>query len=278
MKTEEFDPVIRAALKEDIPEGDITSESIIPAASRSEALFLPREEGVLAGIDVAKRVFELIDPQVSFEMEFRDGQSFQKGTVLAKVRGASVSLLKGERTALNFLQRLSGIATTTKRFVEAIAGTQAKILDTRKTTPGLRILEKYAVRMGGGQNHRLNLSEMVMIKDNHLLLVKSIKNAVSKAREQLGSGIKIEVEVTSLEQAQEAVRAGADMIMLDNMPLARMKEVVDWLEKKVPVEVSGAVRLEDIREIALLGVDFISVGSLTHSYKSVDIALEFLSR
>jgi len=185
MKTEEFDPVIRAALKEDIPEGDITSESIIPAASRSEALFLPREEGVLAGIDVAKRVFELIDPQVSFEMEFRDGQSFQKGTVLAKVRGASVSLLKGERTALNFLQRLSGIATTTKRFVEAIAGTQAKILDTRKTTPGLRILEKYAVRMGGGQNHRLNLSEMVMIKDNHLRIIGSIKNAMENISKRI---------------------------------------------------------------------------------------------
>lgn len=277
MNTEEFDPIIQAALREDMPEGDITSESIIPASSRSEAIFLPREEGILAGVEVAKRVFELIDPQVSFKVKCHDGQFFQMGTVLARVRGASVSLLKGERTALNFLQRLSGIATTTKQFVEALTGTKTKVLDTRKTTPGMRVLEKYAVRMGGGQNHRLNLSEMVMIKDNHLLLVKSIKEAVSKAREKVSPGIKIEVEVTNLDQAQEAVRAGADMIMLDNMPLAKMKEVVDWLEGRIPVEVSGAVRFEEVQNIASLGVDFISVGRLTHSYKSVDIALEFLS-
>lgn len=277
MNAEEFDPTIQAALSEDMPEGDITSDSIIPSSSQSEAIFSPREEGILAGIDVAKRVFELIDPQVSFEANCRDGQFFQVGTVLAKVRGTSVSLLKGERTALNFLQRLSGIATTTKRFVEALTGTKTKVLDTRKTTPGMRVLEKYAVRMGGGQNHRLNLSEMVMIKDNHLMLVKSIKDAVLKARDKVSPGIKIEVEVTNLDQAKEAVRAGADIIMLDNMPLTKIKEVVDWLKGKIPVEVSGAVRLEEVHDIASLGVDFISVGRLTHSFKSVDIALEFLS-
>ncbi len=276
MKASEFDSLIRAALKEDMPDGDITSENIIPADSRSEAVFLPREEGVMAGIEVTKRVFELIDPRISFEINCRDGQPFQKGIKLAKIKGASVSLLKGERTALNFLQRLSGIATATSQFVEALAGTKTKILDTRKTTPGLRMLEKYAVRMGGGQNHRFNLSEMVMIKDNHLLLVKSIKDAVQLVREKVSPGIKIEVEVTSLAQAQEAVRAGADMIMLDNMPLAKMKNVVDWIKGRVPVEVSGAVRLRDVRNIASLGVDFISVGSLTHSYKSVDISLEFM--
>lgn len=276
MKAEEFDPIIQAALREDMPDGDITSENIIPSDSRSEAVFLSREEGIMAGIEVAKRVFEIIDPRVSFEMNCRDGQPFRKGTVLAKVQGTSVSLLKGERTALNFLQRLSGIATTTRQFVEALVGTKTKILDTRKTTPGMRILEKYAVRMGGGQNHRLNLSEMVMIKDNHLLLVASIKEAVQMAREKVNPGIKIEVEVTNLAQAQEAVSAGADMIMLDNMPLAKMKTVVDWVQGRVPVEVSGNVRLEEVRSIASLGVDFISVGSLTHSYKSLDIALEFM--
>ncbi len=275
MKAEEFDSLIRAALKEDMPDGDITSENIIPADSRSEAVFLARQEGVMAGIEVAKRVFELIDPRISFEINCRDGRPFPKGIKLAKVKGPSVSLLKGERTALNFLQRLTGIATTTRQFVEALAGAKTKILDTRKTTPGMRKLEKYAVRMGGGQNHRFNLSEMVMIKDNHLLLVKSIKDAVQMVREKVSPGIKIEVEVTSLAQAQEAVGAGADIIMLDNMPLAKMKNVVDWIKGRVPVEVSGAVRLRDVRNIASLGIDFISVGSLTHSYKSVDISLEF---
>jgi len=278
MDTEDFDPIIQAALWEDLPEGDITSENIIPADSQCEAVFIPRESGIMAGIEVARRVFELIDPQIAFEKYHEDGEPFNKGTPLAKVQGLSVSLLKGERTALNFLQRLSGIATTTRKYVDAIAGTRTKILDTRKTTPGLRLLEKYAVKMGGGQNHRLNLSEMVLIKDNHLLLVKSINEAVVRAREKVRSGVKIEVEVTNLDEAREAVRAGADMIMLDNMPLEKMKEVIDWLRRKIPVEVSGAVKLGDIEGIASLGVDFISIGSLTHSYRSVDIALEFLSQ
>ncbi len=277
MDFENVDPIIHAALREDMPNGDITSESIISAKSQSEAIFLSREDGILAGIEVARRVFELIDSRIAFEKHLKDGKLFQKGTTLAKVQGPTVSILKGERTALNFLQRLSGIATTTRKYVDALAGTKTKILDTRKTTPGLRVLEKYAVRMGGGQNHRLNLSEMVLIKDNHLLHLKSIKEAVLKAREKVRPGIKIEVEVTNLAEAQEAVQAGVDMIMLDNMSLERMKEVVDWLRRKIPVEVSGAVGLEDIVSIASLGVDFISVGSLTHSYRSVDIALEFMS-
>lgn len=275
MENKEIDFIIRAALKEDIPEGDITSEAIIPPDSESEAVILAKEKGVLAGSDVARRVFELINPTSTFTKKVEDGQEFSRGEILARIQGHSISLLKGERTALNFLQRLSGIATTTRKFVLAVAGTKTKILDTRKTTPGLRILEKYAVRMGGGTNHRFNLSEMVLIKDNHLKLFGSIFEAVKKAKERVKQGIKIEVEVASLTEVKEAVQSGADMVMLDNMSLEKIKDVVDWAKGRVPLEVSGKVSLRQVKEIASLGVDFISVGSLTHSYRSVDMSMEF---
>ena len=277
MQLDEFEAILEAALQEDMPQGDVTSESIIPADSVSDAVFLAKQPGILAGLGVARRVFEKIDSSIRFLNLFEDGQSFCKGDILAEVNGHSVSLLKGERTALNFLQRMSGIATATHEYVEAAMNTKAKILDTRKTTPGLRILEKYAVRMGGGENHRLNLSEMVLIKDNHLELVGSISEAVKRAKNKVKPGMKIEVEVTALSGAQEAVLAGADMIMLDNMSFKKMKEVVVWVSGRVPIEVSGRVRLGKVRAIASLGVDFISVGALTHSSKSVDISLEFLS-
>jgi len=275
LRLSDIDPLIDAALREDIPAGDITSESLISAASRSRAFFLAKEAGVLAGLGVARRVFERIDPGVRFRAFLRDGQAFKEGDILAELRGRSISLLKGERTALNFLQRMSGIATKTRRFVDAVAGTGAKILDTRKTTPTLRRLEKYAVRMGGGENHRSNLSDMVLIKDNHLVLVGSIPEAVRKARERSGRRMFVEVEVGGFAAAREAVAAGADRIMLDNMPLNKMRPVVRWLKGKVPVEVSGRVRLERARGIAGLGVEYISVGGLTHSFCSVDISLEF---
>ncbi len=276
MKGQTIDSIIDAALREDMPQGDITSESIIPVDSWSRAIILAKESGILAGIDVARRVFEKIDPGVEFEKEKNDGQKFSSGERLALLQGTSISLLKGERTALNFLQRMSGIATTTGIFVQALEGSETKILDTRKTTPGLRDLEKYAVKMGGGQNHRQNLSEMVLIKDNHLKLVGSISEAVKRAKERITPGIKVEVEATCLAEVQEAVRSGADMVMLDNMQIDKMKEVVKWVKGKVPLEVSGSVTLEKIKDIAALGIDFISVGSLTHSYKSVDISMEFL--
>jgi nicotinate-nucleotide pyrophosphorylase (carboxylating) len=276
MKEDAADTLIEAALKEDMPQGDITSESIIAADSESEAIILAKEEGVLAGIDVAERVFHKIDPSVVFKKNLNDGQKFKKGQTLATIQGPSVSLLKGERTALNFLQRMSGVATNTQNFVQALQGTTTKILDTRKTTPGLRYLEKYAVKMGGGENHRFNLSDMVLIKDNHLRIVGSISQAVKNARERIKPGVKVEVEATSLEEVQEAVQSGADMIMLDNMSKGEMKEVVKQVKGKVPIEVSGKVTLSRVKEIASLGVDFISVGSLTHSYKSVDISIEFL--
>jgi nicotinate-nucleotide pyrophosphorylase (carboxylating) len=275
MKIEEVDPLIEAALREDMPEGDITSESVIPADSVSRAFILAKQAGVLAGIDLAGRVFEKIDPKIRFQKTFEDGQAFKPGDILAGLEGNSISLLKGERTALNFLQRLSGIATKTRRYVETVAGTKTKILDTRKTTPTLRRLEKYAVRMGGGVNHRFSLSDMVLIKDNHLRLVGSISEAVGRAKEKARPGIKIEVEVTNFAEAKEAVEAGASMIMLDNMSLSRMKRVLDWVKGRVPVEVSGKVSLRKARQIAGLAVDYISVGGLTHSFSSVDISIEF---
>jgi len=275
LRLSDIDPLIDAALSEDVPSGDITSESVIPPDSQSRAVFLAKDEGVLAGIGVARRVFERIDPKVRFRVFSRDGTAFKAGDILAEVRGRSVSLLQGERTALNFLQRMSGIAAKTRRFVAAVAGTGTQILDTRKTTPTLRRLEKYAVRMGGGRNHRSSLSDMVLIKDNHLVLVGSIAEAVRRAREKRGRGALIEVEVADFNAARKAVAAGADRIMLDNMPLRRMRPVVRWLKGKVPVEVSGKVRLEQARKIAELGVEYISVGGLTHSFNSVDISLEF---
>jgi nicotinate-nucleotide pyrophosphorylase (carboxylating) len=272
----EFDATIEAALREDMPEGDITSESIVPAGAVSEALLLAKEDGVLAGLTVARRVFEIVDPRVEFRGECPDGTAFRKGDVLARIKGPTVSLLKAERTALNFLQRLSGIATATRRFVDAVAGTKARIFDTRKTTPGLRLLEKYAVRMGGGTNHRLGLSDMVLIKDNHLRYVGSITEAVRRARARVSAGVKVEVEVTTVDEAREALAAPADIIMLDNMPLEGMKAAVALDAGRVPLEASGKVTLERVREIAATGVDYISVGALTHSSPALDISLEFL--
>jgi nicotinate-nucleotide pyrophosphorylase (carboxylating) len=248
----------------------------VAPGSRSTAVFLAKEPGVLAGIEVARRVFRTIDSRVKFRKRLADGDAFRPGDVLAEVEGASLSLLKAERTALNFLQRMSGIASKTRKFVEA-AGPATRILDTRKTTPGLRRLEKYAVRMGGGRNHRFSLSDMVLIKDNHLRLVGGITEAVRRAKAGAGRGMTIEVEVTDLAGAREALAAGAGIIMLDNMPLARMRRVVRELRGRLPVEVSGKVRLDQVPRIAALGVDFISVGGLTHSYASTDISLEFES-
>ncbi len=271
-----IDAAIDIALREDMPEGDITSESIIPPGDRSEAYFLAKEDGVLAGLDVASRVFAKIDPSVIFIERFRDGAGFQKSDKLARVKGPTVALLKGERTALNFLQHLCGVATATRRFVEAISGTKTRILDTRKTTPGLRLLEKYAVRTGGGTNHRVSLSDMVLIKDNHLRHVGSVSEAVRRARSKIRPGVRIEVEAASLLQVREALAAGADMIMLDNMPLETMHQAVVLAGGRVPLEASGNMTLDRVRAVAETGVDFISVGALTHSARAVDISLDFV--
>lgn len=276
MWKKDIDSIIETALREDMPQGDITSESIIPMDSISRVIILAKEEGILAGIYVVERVFKIIDTSVLFERYFKDSQRIKKGDKIAALKGPSISILKGERTALNFIQRLSGIATATQKYVKAVQGTRTKVLDTRKTTPGLRILEKYAVKMGGGKNHRLNLSEMVLIKDNHLKIVGSISEAVKSARRRVKRGIKIEVETSNLDEVKEAFQGGADMIMLDNMSLRKMKEAVQWVKGRVILEVSGNINLHRAKQIAALGVDFISVGSLTHSNKSLDISMEFL--
>ncbi len=272
----DVEAIIERALEEDLPHGDITSESIIPSKSQSQAVILSKENGILAGIAVAENVFSKIDPLLSFVVRKKDGQEIKNADVLAELRGSSISLLKGERTALNFLQRLSGIATITHQFVEVLEGCPTKILDTRKTTPGLRVLEKYAVKMGGGNNHRRSLSDMVLIKDNHIRLVKGISEAVQLARVKVHGDIKIEVETTCKEEVMEAVMSGADMIMLDNMSLDEMRDIVALVKGKVPLEISGNVDLKAAKKYANLGVDYISVGSLTHSFKSLDISMDII--
>jgi len=272
----EIDRIISFALKEDMPNGDITSESIISPDSMSKAILLAKQEGILAGIEVARRVFFKVDKSITFEKTLDDGAKIKRGDRLATIVGRSISLLKGERTALNFLQRMSGIATKTNMFVRALEGTKTKVLDTRKTTPGIRILEKYSVKVGGGENHRLNLSDMVLIKDNHLQIVGSITEAIQRARKHIKPGIKIEVETTNLEGVKEAVLAGADLIMLDNMALESIKEIVAWVDGRVLLEVSGNVDLNKAHSLAEVGVDYISVGSLTHSVMAIDISMEFI--
>lgn len=273
---EAMDAAIEAALREDMPKGDLTSESIIPYDARSEAFFLAKEEGVLAGMDVASRVFAKIDVSVIVIERFRDGSRFNRGDKLARMKGPTIALLKGERTALNFLQHLCGVATVTRQYVEAIAGTKTRILDTRKTTPGLRLLEKYAVKTGGGTNHRLSLSDMVLIKDNHLRYVGNVAEAIRRARALVAPGIRIEVEASSLLQVREALAAGADMIMLDNMPIQTMQQAVQLAAGSVPLEASGNMTLDRVRAVAETGVDFISVGALTHSARAIDISMDFV--
>ena len=275
MDLKSVDGIIEAALKEDLPAGDVTSEALIPPDAVSKAALLAKEEGTLAGIGLAWLIFAKIDPKIVFEVEVEDGRDFMSGTVLARLEGNSIALLKGERTALNFLQRLTGVATATRRFVKALEGTKTRILDTRKTTPVLRTLEKYAVQQGGGVNHRMSLSDMALIKDNHIAVVGGVGEAVRRAKAKVPAGIKVEVEVTNLAGAREALEAGADMIMLDNMDLGAMKEIVDLVDGRVPLEASGNVTLDRARAIAAIGVDYVSVGALTHSIRSVDISLEF---
>ncbi|MFQ6082213.1 MAG: carboxylating nicotinate-nucleotide diphosphorylase [Candidatus Aminicenantia bacterium] len=276
MNNKQLEFLVDTALREDIPEGDITSEALISPESYSKAIIMAKQKGVLAGIDVAELVFKRIDDSVCFEKKANDGQKFNKSDILAYLEGKTVSILKGERVALNFLQRMSGVATLTSKFVERIEGAKTQILDTRKTTPGIRALEKYAVRMGGGKNHRMSLSDMVLIKDNHLTIVGSISKAIKKVRQKIKPGIKIEVETKNLDEVKQALDGGADIIMLDNMTLGEIERAVKIVKGRVPLEISGNINLNNIRQIAQLGVDYISIGRLTHSYKSIDISLEIL--
>jgi nicotinate-nucleotide pyrophosphorylase (carboxylating) len=265
-------------LQEDIGFGDITTMSTIPEEEQGTGILYAKEAGMIAGLPIVQQVFEVVDPSLVFVAKAADGDRVEKGQQIAEVEGSVRSILSGERLALNLLQRLSGIATRTNQYVQAIAGTKARVVDTRKTTPGLRLLEKYAVRVGGGHNHRYALYDAVMIKDNHIKGAGGIKQAVDAARAAIPHTMKIEVETESLEQVREALEAGADIIMLDNMELERMKEAVALIAGRAVVEASGGVTLETIRSIAETGVDVISVGALTHSVKALDISLDLNQR
>lgn len=271
------DDFLKEALKEDNPYGDITTEAIIFDDNRSCIDLIAKEEGVIAGLEVFKRVFTLLgDVEVKFEI--KEGQEVSKGHLIGKVIGNTQKILTGERVALNMLQRMSGIATITSKFAKELQGTKAKVLDTRKTTPNLRIFDKYAVRVGGGHNHRFSLSDGVLIKDNHISAAGGIKEAVNLVKNKAPFVRKIEVEVETIDEVYEALEAEAHIIMLDNMDLNTMKEAVDIIGGRAITEVSGNVTLERIKDIAKTGVDYISSGALTHSVKALDISMKNLVR
>lgn len=279
---EEIRSAVRAALNEDIGSGDVTTLAVVPEQATAEAVMVAREPLVVAGLDLAEAAFRELAPSIRIERQAADGRRVQTGESLLRISGSARAILTAERVALNFVQRLSGVATLTARFVDEVKGTRAKILDTRKTTPGWRRFEKYAVACGGGTNHRFGLHDMVLIKDNHLVAVQfeppdPIGAAVRRAREQYPN-LKIEVEVDTPQQVQQALAAGADIILLDNMDVEQLLNAVHCINGKARTEASGGVMLANVKTIAATGVDFISVGALTHSARSVDIALDFLPR
>ncbi len=270
-----MDDIILNALKEDIGSGDITSSSTIPPETLAEGRFWAKEDGIICGVDLLCRVFTLIDKRVVLTPVVKDRQRVQFGDTIALISGPARSILKGERVGLNFIQRLSGIATRTSIAVEAIKGTTTTIADTRKTTPGLRVLDRYAVKCGGGSNHRYNLSGGILIKDNHIIAAGGIASAVANAREHAPHTLKIEVEVKSFAQIDEALNAGADIIMLDNMDIETIAKAVKHINGKAIVEASGNMGTKNLKEVADTGVDIISIGALTHTVRSMDISLDF---
>lgn len=269
-----IDNLIKTALLEDINYLDTTTDYLIPQEQQGSARFLAKADGVLCGMDIALRVFELLQPDFKAEVFFHDGAAVKKGDILARVSGKMRTLLKGERTALNLLQHMSGIATATNQAVKLTEGTRASIADTRKTLPGLRPLQKYAVTVGGGRNHRYNLSDAAMLKDNHIDACGGIANAVGALKGKLGHMVKTEVEVRSLDELKEALDAGADVIMLDNMRPELMKQAVEITDGRALLEASGGITAETLREVAQTGVDIISIGALTHSVTAFDISMK----
>lgn len=279
MLTQEIiDSVVAAALKEDAPTGDVTSEHLIPLEATAVAELAAREAGVFSGAKVFEAAFKLTDESLKVEMKIADGEHFEAGQLLAVITGSARSVLTAERIGLNFVQRMSGIATLTAQYVSKVAGTKAKILDTRKTTPGLRAFERQAVLNGGGRNHRFSLSDMVMAKDNHLAVLtrggKDLTTELRRVRTELAADIKLEVEVDRLDQIAAVLAADVDIIMLDNFSLTDLREGVDLIAGKCVVEASGGVNLETVAEIAKTGVDVISVGALTHSARALDLGLD----
>lgn len=269
------DNLLRTALAEDAGNGDITTTSTIPEEAVAYGRYIAKQDGVLCGMPVVRAVFDLLDEDIELTINFKEGEHFKKGDVLAEVKGNARSVLTGERVGLNLLQHMSSIATMTDAAVKQVEGYKAKIVDTRKTTPGLRYLEKLAVRVGGGTNHRYNLSDGVLIKDNHIVAAGSITNAVKSARDNVPHTIKIEVEVEDFDMMNEALKAGADIIMLDNMSCEDMKRAVEIIDGRAIVEASGNMGEKNLAEVAATGVDLISIGALTHSVKALDISLKF---
>ena len=278
---QQIEEVVDRALDEDLVWGDVTTQAVIPPELRGKASVVAEASGLLAGAGVARIVFHRVDPSLRFELLIPEGSKVQPGDVIARVEGRVASILRVERVALNFLQQLSGIASETRRYVEAINGLNTRIMDTRKTTPGLRSLEKYAVRVGGGYNHRLHLGHWLLIKDNHLVALRgrgmSLREVIAEAKQKAPQNLKVEVEVETAEEALEAVDAGADIVMLDNMSLEEMRHAVELVRGRALLEASGGVTLDNVRQIAETGVDFISVGALTHSAGVLDFSLELES-
>jgi nicotinate-nucleotide pyrophosphorylase (carboxylating) len=274
----EIERLVEVALKEDLPWGDVTSDYAVPADQRGIGRIEARQSGILAGLPVARAVFARVDSGLSFEVDCEDGARLRQGQRIATIAGSLRSLLSGERVALNFLQRLSGIATLTDQYVSATASSRARIVDTRKTTPGWRLLEKYAVRVGGGRNHRFSLSDSVLLKDNHLAALRlrglGLREAIAELRRQISHVTTVEVEVETLEQLGEALAAGANAVLLDNMSLELMVQAVRLVGGRAVVEASGGITLETVGAVAATGVDLISVGALTHSVRALDLALE----
>ncbi|MDZ4058591.1 MAG: carboxylating nicotinate-nucleotide diphosphorylase [Bacteroidales bacterium] len=273
-----IDKIIDLAIEEDVATGDITTNSIILEKTKAIATFKMKADGVVSGIDITKRVFEHLDRDVIWTPFVKDGDSVKKEDVIVEIEGSYRCLLSSERIALNILQRMSGIATLTSLFVKELEGTGAKILDTRKTAPGLRVLDKMAVAAGGGKNHRMGLYDMVLIKDNHIKIAGGIRDAIAQVRENINMGMKIEVETTNLEEVREAVDCGADIIMLDNMDNATMTEAIEIIAGRAETEASGNMTLGRVREVALLGVNYISVGALTHSVNALDISMNVTAK
>lgn len=269
--------IIDTALQEDLGTGDVTTDNLIDPSWQAEGVFYAKDDGVLAGIPVAAAIFRRVDANIVFTPLLLDGDRVTRGELIGRMTGPAASILRAERVALNFMQRLSGVATETARYVEEVRDLPVRITETRKTTPGLRSLEKYAVRVGGGHNHRQNLADGVLIKDNHLealaLAGYSITDAINQCKARVTHMVKIEVEVTSLEQAREAAEAGVDWILLDNMPPERMREAVGVIAGRAKVEASGGVTLKNLRAVAEAGVDLVSAGALTHSYRALDISV-----
>lgn len=274
MNAIEIEEVIKRAIDEDIGSGDITTENIIEGDKKGEGVMIAKEKGVVAGLEVAEKVFEMIDKSLKFEAKKDDGEEVKKGEILAVIRGDIESILKAERLALNFLQRMSGIATKTRRYVDKVRGYDVRVTDTRKTTPTLRYFEKWAVRLGGGHNHRMGLYDAVLIKDNHIKSAGGIGEAIGRILEKIPHTTKIEVEVESISGVKEALKNKADIIMLDNMSLEIMEKSVALIGDSAVTEASGGITLENIEEVAKTGVDVISVGALTHHIESIDIGLD----